>query len=88
MKEPRFTEGELINVLREIEDGVNIEEICRKHGISENAYRKSRAQQEEKMPPEERRLKQLEEENRRLKSLVADLTLRIEALRHVVTKKW
>ena len=88
MKKPQFTEEQLINVLREIEDGVNIEEVCRKHGISDANYRKTREQQEEQMSPEERRLKQLEEENRRLKSLVADLTLRNEALRLVVSKKW
>ena len=88
MKKPQFTEEQLIKVLREVEDGANIEEICRKHGISDTAYRKSREQQEEQMPAEERRLKQLEDENRRLKSLVADLTLRNEALRLVVSKKW
>lgn len=88
MKKSRFTDEEIKAVLREAEAGVKVQELCRKHGISSATYYKWRSKYNGQMSFEARRMKKLEEENRRLKALVADLTLRNEALKHVVSKKW
>jgi len=88
MKKLRFTEEQIIAVLKEAEAGVKVQEICRKHGISDTTLYRWRSTHGDRKLSEARRLKQLEEENRRLKSLVADLTLRNQALKRVVSKKW
>lgn len=88
MKKSRFSDEEIKAVLKEAEAGVKVQDLCHRHGISSATYYKWRAKHGGEVSFETRRLKKLEEENRRLKALVADLTLRNEALKHVVTKKW
>lgn len=88
MKRLEFTEDEIITVLKEAESGEKIRTVCRKYGISEATFYKWRAKYAEQGVSEARRIKQLEDENRRLKTIVADLTLRNQALKRVVSKKW
>ena len=88
MKRSRFTEAQIIGVLKEAEAGRPVRELCRTHGISSQTYHRWRAKSGGMGISEARRLKQLEEENRRLKKLVADLSLDNAALKDVVSRKW
>ena len=75
MKKSRFSEQQIAFVLRQAEEGTPIVEVCRKAGISEASYYAWRKKYRGLLPSEMKRLKQLEEENQRLKKLVADLSL-------------
>lgn len=88
MKKTRFSEEQIIAVLKEAEAGIKVQDLCRKHAISDVTFYKWRSKYGGLEISEARRLKQLEEENRRLKHLVADLTLDNQALKLVVSKKW
>jgi putative transposase len=87
-KEPRLAEERILSVLREAEAGATDEELCGRLGISREALARRRAELGALGPSDARRLKQLEEENRRLRSIVADLTLSNQALKIAVSKKW
>jgi len=88
MPKRRHTEEQIIAILREADAGAPIGELCRRHGISNNTYHRWKAQYGGLQIDEARRLRALEDENRRLKKLVADLSLDNEALRSIVKKKW
>ena len=80
MKKARFTDSQITFALRQAEEEVTVGEICRKMGISEQTYYRCRKKYGSLMPSEMNRLKQLEEENLRLRRLVADLSLDKEML--------
>ena len=87
MKRTRFTQEQIAFALRQAESGTSVGEVCRKMGISENTFYRWKRKYEGMGVAELRRLKQLEEENRKLKNLVADLSLDKEMLQDVLRKK-
>ena len=87
MKKSRFSEQQIAFVLRQADEGTSVAEVCRKVGISEATYYVWRKKFGGLMPSEMKRLKQLEEENGKLKKLVADLALDKEMLQDVIRRK-
>ena len=87
MKKKRFTEAQIAFALRQAESGTPVSEIIRKMGISEVTFYRWKKKYAGLGVAELRRLKQLEDENRRLKRLVADLTLDKQMLQDVLSKK-
>jgi putative transposase len=87
MKKSRFSEQQIAFVLRQAEEGTSIAEVCRKTGISEASFYAWRKKYGGLLPSEMKRLKQLEEDNQRLKKLVADLSLDKEMLQDVIRRK-
>ena len=88
MKRGRFTEEQIIGVLKEGEAGISVSELCRKYGMSDATYYNWKAKYSGMSVGDVRRLRQLEKENGRLKTIVADLTLDNQALKEVVSKNW
>jgi putative transposase len=88
MRQSRYTEEQIIGVLKQAEAGIKTAEICRQHGISSATFYKWKGKYGGLEVSEARRLRQLEDENRRLKQIVADLTLDNQALKTVLTKKF
>lgn len=87
MKKSKFTEEQIAFALKQAEVGTSIEEVCRKMGISDATFYNWRKKYGGLGPSELRRLKQLEEENSKLKRLVADLSLDKAMLQDVLAKK-
>ena len=87
MKRQRYTEPQIVFALQQAESGLTIAEICRKMGIAEATFYRWKKQYAGLDVTEIRRLRQLEDENRRLKQLVADLTLDKAMLQDVLRKK-
>jgi putative transposase len=88
MKRKRFSEEQIAFALRQAENGTTIEEICRKMGISEPTFYRWKKVYAGMGVTEIRRLKQLEDENAKLKRVVADLTLDKAMLQDVLRKNW
>lgn len=88
MKRSKFTEAQIIFALKQSETGVAVSEVCRKMGISEATFYNWKKKYGGLGVPELRRLKQLEEENNKLRSIVADLTLDKQMLQDVLKKKF
>lgn len=87
MKKSRFTEEQIAFALKQAESGILVEEICRKMGVAQPTFYRWKKIYGGLMPSEVRRLRQLEDENRRLKTLVADLQLDKHMLQEVLSKK-
>jgi putative transposase len=87
MKKSKFTESQIAFILRQAEEGTAVAEVCRKAGISEATFYNWRKKYGGLLPSEMKRLKQLEEENGRLKRIVADLSLDKEMLQDVIRRK-
>ena len=87
MKSSRFTEEQIIGILKQGEGGMKVGEICREQGICDQTYYRWKAKYGGLEVSEARRLRQLEDENRRLKQIVGDLTLDNAALKTVLAKK-
>ena len=88
MKRSRFTEEQIIGILREQETGVATAEVCRRHGVSSATFYKWKAKFGGLDVSEARRLKTLEDENARLKRMLADAMLDNVALKDLLGKKW
>jgi len=87
MKKTRFTEPQIAFVLKQAETGSSVGEVCRKAGISEQTFYRWKQKYSGMLPSEMRKYKQLEEENARLKKLVAEISLDREMLQEVIRKK-
>jgi len=89
MKKRRFSEEQIIGILREAErSDETVGELCRRHGVSEQSFYRWRQKFGGMDVSEARRLRALERENARLKKLVAERDLEIDALKDVLSKKW
>jgi len=88
MRKRRFSEEQIIRILRQVEAGEAVKDVCREHGFSEGTYYRWKAKYGGLEISEARRLKELECENRRRKNAVAELTLDNQALKEVVARKW
>jgi putative transposase len=84
----RFTEEQIIGFLKEIDAGMPVKELCRKHGFSEASYYLWRSKFGGMTVPEAKRLKELESENARLKKLLAETMLETEIIKEALKKKW
>ena len=87
MKASKFSDAQKAFILRQGADGVHVADICRKAGISQATYINWKKKYDGMQPREMRRLKQLEDENAKLKKIVADLSLDREMLQHVIRRK-
>jgi putative transposase len=87
MKASKFTDAQKAFIIRRGEDGTPVKEICRKAGISQATYFNWKKKYSGMMPSEMKRLRELEDENNRLKRIVADLSLDKEMLQDIVRRK-
>jgi putative transposase len=87
MKASKFSDAQKAFILKQGADGVSVADICRKAGISQATYFNWKKRYDGLLPTEMRRLKQLEDENGKLKKLVAELSLDREMLRDVIRRK-
>jgi putative transposase len=87
MKKTRYTESQIIKVLKEVEGGRMVKDVCREYGISVSTYFNWKSKYGGMTASDVKKLKELEDENRRLKRMYADLSLQHEALKDVIEKK-
>ncbi len=87
MKKSRFTETQIVSILKEVEAGLKVEQVCRNHGISSATYYNWKSKYGGMEASDVKRLKALEEENSRLKEMYANLSLEHEAVKELIVKK-
>ena len=88
MKKSRFTESQIIGILKEAESGVPVAELCRTHGMSDATFYNWRSKYGGMDVSMMKRMKELEEENRRLKKMYAEERLKAEIIQEAMAKKW
>jgi len=88
MKSTKFTEEQIIAILKEQANGLKVADICRKHGIVDQTFYNWKKKYDGLSVTELRRLRELEQENSRLKRIVADQALDIQILKDINSKKW
>ena len=87
MKRSRFSESQIVQILKEVEGGRMVKEVCREYGMSDATYYNWKAKYGGMESSDIKRLKDLEQENRRLKHMFADLSLENRALKGIIEKK-
>ena len=87
MKKSKFSESQIVSILKEAEAGISLEDLMRQHGFSKASFYKWKAKYSGMSVSELKRLKKLEEENRRLKQMYANLSLEHEVLKDIIEKK-
>ena len=87
MKKSKYSESQIVNILKEAEAGVSLEELSRQHGFSRASFYKWKAKYSGMSVSDLKRMKELEEENRRLKQMYANLSLDYQVLKDIVEKK-
>jgi putative transposase len=88
MKRKRFSEEQIIGILKEAEAGVKNQDICRKHGITEQTFYRWRSKYGGMQVSEAKKYRELETENRKLKQLLAEAHLDNSALKEILSKNW
>ncbi len=88
MKKSRYTDAQIMGILRQADSGVPVASLCREHGMSAGSFYKWRAKYGGMDASMMRRLKELEDENRRLKRMYADLSIQAEIVKDALQKKW
>ena len=87
MKKTRYSESQILKVLKEVEGGHTVKAVCREYGVAEGTYYTWKSKYGGREVADLKRLKELEEENRRLKQMYADLSLDHKVLKDIVEKK-
>ena len=88
MKKSRFTDSQILTILKQAENGISVTELCRQHGMSSAAFYKWRSKYGGMDASLMARMKELEQENARLKKMYADAQLRAEVVQEALAKKW
>lgn len=88
MKKSRYSESQIISILKEAESGIPVAELCRKHGMSDATFYNWRSKYGGMDASMMKRMKELEEENRRLKKMYAEERLKTEIVQEALEKKW
>jgi len=88
MKTSRFSDNKIISILKENEDGATVPDLCRKHGMSSASFYKWRSKFGGMDASLMKRMKELEDENRRLKKMYAEEKLKAEIAKEIIEKKW
>ena len=88
MKKSRYSDSQIMSILRQSESGIPVSSLCREHGMSNATFYKWRSKYGGMDASMMRRLKELEDENRRLKHMYADLSIQTEIVKDALQKKW
>jgi len=87
MKRSRFSESQIVSILKQVEGGRTVKEVCREHGMSDATYYNWKSKYGGMEASDIKRMKEIEDENRRLKNMYADLSLENRALKDIIEKK-
>lgn len=88
MKRKRFTEEQIIGVLKQVDNGIPYKEVCRQHGISTQSFFRWKSKFGGMEVSDAKKMRALEQENSRLKRMVADMALDIQVLKDINSRKW